>query len=112
MLQKMIVNIECTKPLSQYERNHILIYDNSTQSYHITTKEEFLKEHNEKFDNLILEFEKLKEEYNQKFEQKEQEQKEFIEESNKKMKDFLSTYKTTNEKMINLIKSVIYKEEN
>lgn len=100
MTQKLILNVESDKPLSDYGPSHIIVYNDGDKKYHVTTREEFLREQNKKIEDLYNDFKNLKNSINQK-----------VEENERKYNDFLSMYKKTNEKMIGLIKSATKTED-
>lgn len=100
MTQKLILDVESNKPLSHYGPSHIIVYNDGDKKYHVTTREEFLREQNKKIEDLYNAFKEFKDLINHK-----------VEENDDKYNNFLSMYKKTNEKMIGLIKSVTKMEE-
>lgn len=117
MIQKMTIDIESTKPLSAYGSGHTLVYDEDKNHYFIVTREEFLKVQNDKIKNLNEKFYKLENlfkmftnEINNNLENFKKVEKNFFDESNNKYNEFLTQYKETNEKMINLIRKLTVSE--
>lgn len=94
MKQKMVIEVESTKPLSSYGSSHIIVYD-SKKGYYATTREAFLRPQNEKIEQLEAMFSELEKSYTQAYNGMVQ-----------KYNDFLRTYKETNGKMIEMIKAL------
>lgn len=133
MIQKMMIEIEASKPISSYGDGHILVLDGTKNRYYITTRESFLSEQDKKikdlfesFDNLsknnsismmkmredIEDFKNNMTKSNENFQYLlELKNKEFKEAMRREFNDFLTQYKDTNEKMLNLIKQVVISEE-
>jgi hypothetical protein len=133
MIQKMMIEIESSKPISSYGDGHILVLDGTKNRYYVTTRESFLSEQDKKikdlfesFDNLsknnsismmkmredIEDFKSNMTKSNENFQYLlELKNKEFKEAMRREFNDFLTQYKDTNEKMLNLIKQVVISEE-
>lgn len=111
MVQKLVIEVDARKPLELYGSNHMLVYDGTTKRYFPMTREEFLAPQNAKIKALseeLTKFEKHLEDLLNKFENKiEKEIHKFEDDSVKEYSEFLSTYKETNGKMIEMIKSVV-----
>ena len=60
MLQKVMIEVESSKPLHTYGDGHIIVYDLSKRRYYVQTRNTFLKEQNDKIAELEKKFEKLK----------------------------------------------------
>ena len=122
MIQKMMIEVESSRPISSYGDGHILVLDGIKNKYYVTTREAFLYEQNKKIEDIKKKLEKLQND-NEIFTNKTntdisnfkksllKENENFVEQMRKEYNDFLSQYKETNEKMIELIKSVIITEE-
>ena len=110
MIQKMTIDIECNKILSDYGDGHTLVYNKDKNNYFIMTREEFLKPQNDKIKELEKSFNLLKENIENEINNIKKSQEDFTNSINKKFNDFLENYKQTNQKIIDLIKPLIAKE--
>lgn len=122
MIQKMMIEIESAKPVSSYGDGHILVLDGIKNRYYVTTREAFLVEQDKKINKLNENFSNLKKDMesfasrvnnqNLTFERLTKEDVEkFKNDMMNQYNDFLKQYKETNEKMIELIKTVVIMEE-
>ena len=111
MIQRMTIDIDSRKPLASYGDGHILVFDKEKNYYFIVTREDFLREQNNKIKLLDEQLKKLLEKVNGSLKEFEEKEKKFFEESENKYNNFLIQYKETNEKMIKLIKTLTVSEE-
>lgn len=111
MLQRLMIEVEASQPLVNYGSNHVLIFDGTTKTYFPMTREEFLAPQNAKIKQLsdeLEKFEKRLEESLLLFEHEiTKELEKFETDSTNEYANFLKTYKETNSKMIEMIKSVV-----
>lgn len=111
MIQKLVIEVETRVPLESYGSNHMLVYDGTKKIYFPMTREQILAPQNEKIKQMheeLVKFEKHLEEMLQSFENKiEKEVHDFEEHSHDDYANFLKTYKETNSKMIEMVKSVV-----
>ena len=114
MNQKMIINVDSPTRLSNLRDGDIIVYDGTRKVFYVTTKQ-----------NLFLHEEKARQEYQQyidkqlaEMKQITEEHKAFVVESMNELKaeiknlkenynDFLIKYKNTNEKIIEMVESVV-----
>lgn len=96
MIQKVVLEVESEKMLSEYGDRHVILYDEKKGRYYVQTREKFLSEQNQ-------EMKKLKE----RVEESEKKMKEYIEEADEKYRNFLQTYSETNQKVLGLVRSVV-----
>lgn len=64
MVQKMVINVESSKPLSAYGGNCVLVYDNTKNQFYATTRESFLAPQNARIVELNQNFKDLQKEFN------------------------------------------------
>ena len=100
MIQKMMIEIESKKPISEYGDGHIIVYNSAKRNYYVQSREDFLKDVNQKLDKVIESFSKLEKQVDSKEKT-----------LDKKYEDFLKTYQTTNAKMIEMIEKVVNNKE-
>ena len=100
MIQKMMIEIESKRPISEYGDGHVIVYNEASKNYYVQSREEFLKQLNLKMDKMFENFTKLEEKVNDKERT-----------MDKKFEDFLKTYQETNAKMIQMIKQLTAEED-
>lgn len=96
MIQKVVLEVESEKMLSEYGDRHVILYDEKKGRYYVQTREKFLSEQNQEIKKLRKEIERNTKEI-----------KDYIEEAEEKYKKFLQTYSETNAKVLELVKSVV-----
>ena len=96
MIQKVVLEIESEKMLSEYGDRHVILYDEKKGRYYVQTREKFLSEQTQ-------EMKKLK----KRIEDSEKKIEQYIEEADEKYKNFLQTYSEINEKVLGLVSSVV-----
>lgn len=96
MIQKVVLEVESEKMLSEYGDRHVILYDEKKGRYYVQTREKFLSEQNQEIKKLRDEIERSKKEI-----------KDYIKNADEKYKKFLTTYSKTNEKVLELVKSVV-----
>lgn len=96
MIQKVVLEVESEKILSEYGDRHVILYDEKKGRYYVQTREKFLSEQNQ-------EMKKLK----KRIEDSEKKIEQYIEEADEKYKNFLQTYSETNGKVLELVKTVV-----
>ena len=96
MIQKVVLEVESEKMLSEYGDRHVILYDEKKGRYYVQTREKFLSEQNQEIKKLRKEIERNKKEI-----------EDYIEEADEKYKKFLQTYSETNAKVLELVKSVV-----
>lgn len=111
MIQKLVIEVESRVPLESYGLNHMLVYDGTKKVYFPMTREQILAPQNERIKQLqkeLEEFEGKMKEMLTNFEKSiQKEVQDFEIDSSAKYSEFLKTYKETNSKMIEMVKSVV-----
>lgn len=103
MHQKMIINIDSPAKLNNLKDGDIIIYDATRKVFYVTTKENlFFREETER-----QEYQKLVNEKLQQMESIVKTQNEEINKLRENYNDFLIKYKKTNEKVIEMVESVV-----
>lgn len=114
MRQKLIIEVETNVPLESYGANHMLVYDGTKKVYFPMTRKELLITQDNKIKQIHEElenFEKEMKEIVKTFrETVNKDVADFKRNSLEKYSDFLKTYKETNSKMIEMVKSVVVSE--
>lgn len=100
MKNNLVINVDTDKNLANLNDGDLLVYNASKKCYYVTTREKFMYEQNVKIENLEKKVNEFinnitKEVYN------------FEKNTNDKFNDFLTTYKETNAKMIEMIKALM-----
>lgn len=114
MIQNLMIKVESVKPLDQYGEGHVLVYNQSTRTYEVTSRENLLAPQNEKIKQLekhCSEVEKLfnttKEEMSKTLNAIKEEFSDFLNKTEIEKQTFLTTYKETNSKLIEMVKKAI-----
>lgn len=100
MIQKIMLEVESQKPLPQYGDRHIIVYDAAKQNYYVTTRESFLKQQNDDIKNM-----------SDRLDKEIQDMQAFKAEMKAEFAKFLTNYKDTNSKIIEMVKSFTSKGE-
>lgn len=103
MIQNVMIEIESDKMLSEYGDRHIILFDKNKKRYYVQTRENFLSEQNQENNKIRKEIKDLKKE----IKNIEDSVKKYIDIADKKYQDFLLSYQETNQKVLNLVKSVV-----
>jgi hypothetical protein len=96
MIHKVMIEVEADKALSEYGDRHVILFDATKKRYYVQTREKFLSEQNQEIKKLR---ERIKESENKI--------KEYIKEADEKYRKFLETYTQVNEKVLELVRSVV-----
>ena len=104
--QKTLIEINSSKPIDKLG-NHVLFFDATKKCYYAMTMEEFLAPQNNKIKALEKEIEEHKILADQSLAQMKSEIDEFKSTMLQEKQDFLATYKETNSKIIEIVKSFI-----
>lgn len=103
MQQKMIINVDSPAKLSNLKDGDIVIYDGTRKVFYVTTKESlFYQEQQER-----IKYQKEMEEHISYMKNKVEECKRECEDLKAKFNDFLLKYQKTNEKVIEMVESVV-----
>lgn len=103
MQQKMIINVDSPAKLSNLKDGDIVIYDGTRKVFYVTTKESlFYQEQQER-----IKYQKEMEEHISYMKNKAEECKRECEDLKAKFNDFLLKYQKTNEKVIEMVESVV-----
>lgn len=111
MLQKIMLEVEASKPLNSYGEGHVIVYNAQRNNYYVTTRENFLSPQNAKIATLektIVEAEnkirKTQEELNKTVTNLLQAFTDYQIKTKEEQARFYETYKETNAKMLDLVK--------
>lgn len=136
MMQKLLINVESPKPLQSYGDGHVLLFNETSQNYYVTTREALFAVQDakiKKIEEKLEKFMKEETELNSNFEKKIEEitvnhkkkvkndilsfenntskiVSNFINEMSKKEANFLKQYQETNAKLIDMVKKLIIEE--
>lgn len=107
MIQKIMIEVESEKPLTEYGDRHVILYDNVRNRYYVQTREKFLEAQNQSIEQLEKRMKDCEEKINNYIEDIKKEKNDFIKESEEKYNEFLKSYALANEKILNMVKSVV-----
>ena len=107
--QKTIIEINSKKPLDQIG-NHVLFWDSTKRCYYALSLEEFLAPQNSKIKELENKVEKFGELFNNTKKALQNDYNQFTEGINKDKQEFLASYKETNKKVLEMVKSLVETE--
>lgn len=104
--QKTLIEISSSKPIDKLG-NHVLFFDATKKTYYALTLEEFLAPQNNKIKELEKEVDKYKTTIDQNLAQIKNDVESFKNTMLQEKQEFLATYKDTNGKIIEMVKSFI-----
>ncbi len=125
MIQKLMIDVESTKPLNEYGDGHVLLYNKRDNNYYVTTRESLfavqdakIKELQEKYNDfekkVSSDFKSFKtiieKKYEQELKELQKENSEFKDSMVERETNFLYSYQETNAKLIDMVKKVIIEE--
>ena len=111
MVQKIMVNVNCGKPLNSYGDGHILVYDKDSNCYFPATRESFLQPQNDKIKELEKKFSNLETSFNENTLKTREKFGDFVKKYEEDYNSFLANYKESNAKIIAMVKSLIEEED-
>ena len=109
MIQNLMIKVESAKPLDQYGEGHVLVYNQTTRTYEVTSRENLLAPQNEKIKQLEKHCSEVEELFNttKTLNAIKEEFSAFLNKTETEKQLFLTTYKETNSKLIEMVKKVI-----
>ena len=111
MIQKIMIQIKSPKPLDSYGDGHVLSYDKSSGCYFIETRDSFLQPQNMKIQTLEKRIESLEASLNDALLKTRGKFNELVQKHDEDYNEFLKTYKESNAKIIEMVKSLVEVED-